>query len=72
VRSILGLESGQTYKAHIAEHVLSFSRWQYGRKEDLLSGSDEDKKRRWEIDYDKLGRLGVEQLGEPVIFTVVE
>ncbi|KAF2033424.1 hypothetical protein EK21DRAFT_58410 [Setomelanomma holmii] len=73
VRSMLGLEPGQTYKAQIAGYLLSkFPRWQYGRKEDLLSGSDEDKKLRWKIDHDKLGRLSVEQIGEPVVFTVVK
>jgi hypothetical protein len=58
---MLGLEPGQTYKAQLASYVLGgFIHWQYGRKEELLSGSDEDKKRRWKIDHEKLGTLSVE------------
>jgi hypothetical protein len=72
VRSMLGLEPGQTYKAQLASYVLGgFIQWQYGRKEELLSGSDEDKKRRWKIDHEKLGTLSAEQIAEPVLFTVV-
>ncbi|KAF1850468.1 uncharacterized protein K460DRAFT_400533 [Cucurbitaria berberidis CBS 394.84] len=73
VRSMFGLKSGRTYKTQIASNALSaFSRWQYGRKTDLLSGSDEEKKRRWKVDQDKQGSLSVEQIGEPTEFTVVK
>jgi hypothetical protein len=72
VRSLFGLESGQKYSTRIADSALSaFSRWQYGRKEDLLSGSEEDKKQRWKIDRGKRGILVVEQIGEPVEFKVL-
>jgi hypothetical protein len=71
VRSMFGLKSGQTYMAQKADYGSSFSRWQCGRKKELLGGSDEDKKQRWKIDDDELGTLRVEQVGEPVTFTVV-
>jgi hypothetical protein len=71
VRSMFGLDSGQMYNAQIAGSVFSFSRWQHGRKEELLGGSVEDKELRWKVDDDKLGILRVEQVGEPVMFTVV-
>ncbi|KAH4898391.1 hypothetical protein HBI26_001130 [Parastagonospora nodorum] len=43
VRSMFGLESSQKYSTRIADSALSaFSRWQCGRKEDLLSGLEEE------------------------------
>ncbi|KAH3920075.1 hypothetical protein HBI56_034640 [Parastagonospora nodorum] len=72
VRSMFGLESSQKYSTRIADSALSaFSRWQYGRKEDLLSGLEEDKKQRWKIDRGKRGILVVEQMGEPAEFEVL-
>jgi len=54
VRSMLGLEAGRTYQVQIANDALSaFSRWQYGRKLDLLSGSEEEKRQRWNVNWCK-------------------
>ncbi|KAH7385639.1 hypothetical protein BKA66DRAFT_583289 [Pyrenochaeta sp. MPI-SDFR-AT-0127] len=67
------LESDQKYKPRIAGDALKgFSRWQFGRKKDLLSGKPEEIKRRWEIDEEKQGRLIVDSQNEPVEFNVVE
>ncbi|KAH7081399.1 hypothetical protein BKA63DRAFT_588874 [Paraphoma chrysanthemicola] len=71
VRSVFGLEAGQTYKARL-HGANVFTRWQYGRRAELLMGSVEDKKRRWEIDHNDLGTLYADNIGEPVVFTVVE
>jgi hypothetical protein len=72
VRSMEGLEAGQTYKARVAGRALiAFNRWQYGRKEELLEGTQEERMRRWEVDMDKLGSLSVERVGEDVDFETV-
>jgi hypothetical protein len=72
VRSMLGLEADQKYRAQVAGGALSaFSRWQYGWKEELLRGTDEDKKRRWDIDTGEQGSLSVERIGEPMEFKVL-
>jgi hypothetical protein len=71
--SMEGLEAGQTYKVQIASRALSaFSRWRYGRKVDLLSGSDEEKVWRWDVFQNKHSNLSVERIGEPVLFTIVD
>jgi hypothetical protein len=67
VRSMQGLEAGQSYRVKYAGPT-AFVRWQWGRKEELLKGSDEDKKRRWDIDGDVLGTLRVEDVGGEVEF----
>lgn len=72
VRSMLGLEAGQTYTDWGAGYALArFPRWQCGRKEEVLEDGDADKKRWRNIDSDKLGRLDLEQTGEPVVFAVL-
>jgi hypothetical protein len=72
VRSMEGLEAGRMYKARVAGQALSaFSRWQYGRKADLLKGTQEEKMKRWEVDMDKLGTLRYERVGEDVEFETV-
>ncbi|KAH4161328.1 hypothetical protein HBI65_167800 [Parastagonospora nodorum] len=72
VRSMEGLEAEKTYTARIAGRALGpFSRWQYGRKGDLLEGTLEERIRRWELDTDKLGSLEVEMVGEDVEFVAV-
>ena len=70
VRSMEGLEAGRTYRAQFAGHR-DFGRWQYGRKVDLLSGSREEKMKRWDVDMEKLGYLDIEMLGEDVYFETV-
>jgi hypothetical protein len=71
VQSMFGLEPGQTYETRF-HGPTSFTRWQYGRRAELLSGTDEEKEQRWKTDSDRLGCLRVENRGEPVEFTVVE
>jgi hypothetical protein len=72
VRSMEGLEAGRTYKTQVSEHALgAFKRWQYGKKVELLKGTQEEKMKRWEVDMDKLGRLRHERLGEDVEFETV-
>jgi hypothetical protein len=70
VRSMQGLEAGRSYRVKYACPT-AFVRWQWGRKEELLKGSDEDKKRRWDIDGDVLGILTVEDVGDNVEFEAV-
>jgi hypothetical protein len=70
VRSMQGLEAGRSYRVKYAGPT-AFVRWQWGRKEELLKGSDEDKKRRWDIDGDVLGILTVEDVGDNVEFEAV-
>jgi len=72
VCSMFGLESGQRYKTQVADSaLLAFSTWRYGRKEDLLSGSEEEKKSRWKVDRGKQGSLVVERIGDPAELTVL-
>jgi hypothetical protein len=71
VRSMFGLEPGQTYETRF-HGPRNFSRWQHGRRADLLSGTHEEKAQRWKTDSDKLGSLRVGNVGETVEFTVVE
>jgi hypothetical protein len=72
IRSMEGLEAGQTYKARVADRALgALGRWQYGRKTELLEGTQKEKMRRWEVDGDKLGTLRVKRIGEDVIFETV-
>jgi hypothetical protein len=71
VCSVLGLVAGQKYKARVAA-LSPFYRWQYGRKQDLLEGSVEDKRRRWQLDKEKQGTLRVEEIGEPREFVVLK
>jgi hypothetical protein len=72
VRSMEGLEAGHTYKARVAERALSaFNPWQYGKKMELLEGTQEERMKRWEVDMDKLGSLRVESVGEEVDFEAV-
>jgi hypothetical protein len=71
VCSVFGLEAGRKYKARIV--VLSpFHRWQYGRKRDVLGGSDEDRKRRWQVETDRQEKLRAEDIGEPAEFVVLK
>jgi len=70
VRSMEGLKAGRTYKARI-NGPSSFRRWQYGKKENLLAGTREEKMQRWEVDMEKLGRLDVEMIEEDVYFETV-
>jgi hypothetical protein len=72
VRSMDGLEAGQTYTVRIAARALgAFGRWQYGRKGELLEGTREERMRRWAVDIDKLGSLRVERVGEDLEFETV-
>jgi hypothetical protein len=72
VRSMKGLEAGQTYKARVAGRALgALHWWQYGRKTELLEGTQEEKVRKREINSDKLGILRVERVGEDVMFETV-
>jgi hypothetical protein len=52
-----GLKSGRSYKAQVANDIGGFGRWMFGRREDLLKGKLEEKKRRWKIDDVKTGSL---------------
>jgi hypothetical protein len=72
VRSMEGLEAGRTYKARVAGLALITSkRWQYGKKGDLLEGTQEEKMRKWEVDMYTLGYLRVERIGDDVHFETV-
>jgi hypothetical protein len=72
VRSMEGFEPGQTYKARVAGRALvAFNRWQYGKKVELLKGTQEEKMSRWEVDMDKLGSLRIEKIGEDVDFETI-
>jgi hypothetical protein len=72
VRSMEGLDAGNTYTARIAGRALGpFSRWQYGQKGDLLEGTLEERIRRWGLGSDNLGSLEVEMVGEDVEFETV-
>lgn len=56
VRDMWGLDAGKRYTAKIAGGALGgVGRWQYRRKEDLLGGSNGDRKRQWEIEEYKQG-----------------
>lgn len=70
IRSMKGLETGRTYKARV-DGPGGFSRWQYGKKEELLTGSQEDKVKRWEVNMEKLGYFDVERSEEDVYFETV-
>ena len=69
------LELGRTYEAQAPKNIdWSFSRWMFGSKEDTLGGSLEEKKRRWESDFDRIRtpQLRAYPHGEPVEFKVVD
>jgi len=70
VRSMEGLKPGRTYKARV-NGPSGFRRWQFGKKEDLLAGTREEKMKRWEVDMEKLGRLDVERIEEDLYFETV-
>ncbi|KAI4674292.1 uncharacterized protein J4E84_010667 [Alternaria hordeiaustralica] len=70
VRSMEGLKAGRTYKARV-NGPGGFSRWQYGKKEELLAGTREEKMKRWEVDMERLGCLDVERIEEDVYFETV-
>jgi len=70
VRSMEGLKAGHTYKARL-HGPPSFGRWHYGKKEDLLAGTREEKMERWEGDMEKLDRLDVERIEEDLYFETV-
>ena len=74
--SMGGLEklmTGHTYEAQVAtKYLTGFPRWMFGRREDLLKGDIEEKKRRWKIDHTKTGRLRLAVRDEPVEFVVVD
>ncbi|KAI4924420.1 uncharacterized protein J4E92_007501 [Alternaria infectoria] len=70
VRSMEGLNAGRTYKARV-EGPGGFSRWQWGKKEELLAGTLEDKMKRWEVDMEKPGYLDVERIEEDLYFETV-
>jgi hypothetical protein len=67
------LEAGKTYRATFPKNFIKgFSNWRYGRKEELLEGTLEEKKQRWnnESSGRKLAKLKF--VGGPVEFNVVE
>jgi len=70
VRSMEGLKAGRTYKARV-DGPSGFGRWQYGKKEELLAGTREEKIKRWEVDMEKLGCLDVERIEKDVYFETV-
>ncbi|KAI4925650.1 hypothetical protein J4E85_007529 [Alternaria conjuncta] len=70
VRSMEGLKADRTYKARVGGPS-GFRRWQYGKKEDLLAGTLEDKMKRWEVDMEKFSRLDVERIEEDLYFETV-
>ena len=70
VRSMEGLEAGRTYKARV-DGPSSFTRWQYGKKEDLMAGTRQEKMARWEVNMEKLGCLDVERIEEDLYFETV-
>ena len=70
VRSMEGLKAGRTYKARV-NGPEGFRRWQYGKREELLAGTREEKMKRWEVDMEKFGYLDVERIGEDVHFETV-
>ncbi|KAI4607015.1 hypothetical protein J4E83_009770 [Alternaria metachromatica] len=70
IRSMEGLKAGRTYKARVSGPS-GFRRWQYGKKEDLLAGTREEKMERWEVDMEKLGCLDVERIEEDVYFKTI-
>jgi len=70
VRSMEGLRADRTYKARVGGPS-GFRRWQYGKKEDLLAGTREEKMERWEVDMEKLGHLDVERIEEDLHFDTV-
>jgi len=70
VRSMEGLKAGRTYEARVGGPS-GFRRWQYGKKEDLLAGTREEKMERWEVDMEKLGYLDVEKIEEDLYFETV-
>jgi len=70
VRSMEGLKAGRTYKALVGGPS-GFTRWQYGKKEDLLAGTRGEKMKRWEVDMEKLGRLDVERIKKDSYFETV-
>jgi hypothetical protein len=76
VSGLGGLEelvAGRTYKAQVAtKYITGFSRWMFGKKEDLLKGDLEEKQQRWIKDDTKTGYLEVDVRGEPVVFKAVD
>ncbi|OJD29663.1 uncharacterized protein BKCO1_7500028 [Diplodia corticola] len=71
--SIGGLEhlvAGKRYKAELNADV--FGKWMYGRKEDLLKGTRQEKEERWESGPRGRPRILLTQVNEPVEFDVVE
>lgn len=72
VGSLENLQAGVTYEAQVAEDALDhFHSWQFGRKADLLAGTDEEKKQRWKIDMKKQGVLEAVLNNGPVTFKTV-
>jgi hypothetical protein len=66
------LEVGQTYEAWISEDFYPNTGWRFGTREEILAGSKEEKKKRWNgFDSWRQGHMGVEVLGEAVVFQAV-
>lgn len=67
------LKLGRTYKAQVAtKHLGGFSRYLFGRKEDLLKGSIEEKKQRWNDHNPDQVSIHITQQNEHVVFQVVK
>lgn len=68
------LEAGRTYKARVSHGYRSgFDRWLFGRKDDLLKGTLEEKKKRWDESSDHLrkGAITFRKDNQHVIFKAV-
>ncbi|KAF2143536.1 uncharacterized protein K452DRAFT_346079 [Aplosporella prunicola CBS 121167] len=64
------LLSGRRYKVELAK--ASFHSWMFGRKEELLTGSEQEKKARWRPGPGGRGNIQIKQQNEPVMFNVVD
>ncbi|KAH7050080.1 hypothetical protein B0J12DRAFT_600107 [Macrophomina phaseolina] len=66
-------ESGRRYKIELSKSAQQgFGTWMLGRKEELLSGTVQERKRRWAPSPRGRGRVAVVQENGPVSFDVTE
>ncbi|OJD34108.1 uncharacterized protein BKCO1_2500092 [Diplodia corticola] len=67
------LEKGSRYRVELSKGAKSgFRRWMFGKREELLKGTVEEKVQRWKPGPRGRPSIPVEQVNEPVLFDVVD
>ncbi|KKY25676.1 hypothetical protein UCDDS831_g02019 [Diplodia seriata] len=62
---------GRRYSAKLSDQAVGFA-WKWGRKEELLKGTEQEKAKRWESEPRGNGIARIRQVNGPVTFDVVD